>query len=87
MAEYQNEKEEILSNVYLKLILNQLEKDFPTEKKEKLKLMKNINEKYRDYLNLKEKIKDLNIKINEEKSKNIEETTQQKSKNKKEILL
>ena len=84
MTEYQNEKEEILSNVYLKLILNQLEKDFPTEKKEKLKLMKNINEKYRDYLNLKEKIKDLNIKINEEKSKNIEETTQQKSKNKKE---
>ena len=32
MKEYQSEKEEILSDVYMKLILYQLEKDFPSDK-------------------------------------------------------
>ena len=77
-----SEKEEILSNVYMKLILYQLEKDFPSDKNSRIKFIKNLNEKYKDYLNLKEKIKELNLKINEEKEKI--ENPEPKSKNKKE---
>ena len=77
-----SEKEEILSNVYMKLILYQLEKDFPSDKNSRIKFIKNLNEKYKDYLNLKEKIKELNLKVNEEKEK--EENPETNSKNKKE---
>ena len=83
MGEYQTEKEEILSDVYMKLILFQLEKDFPSDKNSKTKFVKNISEKYKDFLNLKEKIKDISNRINEEKSKVIE-PIEPKAKNKKE---
>ena len=83
MMEYQPEKEEILSKIYMKLILYQLEKDFPTDKNSKVRFMKNISEKYKEYLNLKEKVKDINNKISEEKLKN-PEPTETKSKTKKE---
>ena len=83
MLEYQPEKEEILSKVYMKLILYQLEKDFPTDKNSKARFMKNISEKYKEYLNLKEKVKDINNKINEEKLKN-PQPTETKTKIKKE---
>ena len=84
MIEYQSEKEELLSKVYMKLILYQLEKDFPTDKNSKTRFMKNISEKYKEYLNLKEKVKDINNKINEEKLKNPEPPPEKKSKVKKE---
>ena len=83
MIEYQSEKEDILSDVYLKLILYQMQKDFPTDKNSKMKFVKNITEKYKEFLNLKEKIKEINGKIDEEKSKAIE-SNEPKSKNKKE---
>ena len=83
LIEYQAEKEEILSQVYMKLLINQIEKDFPTDKNSKVKFMKNTSEKYKEYLNLREKLKEVNNKINEEKSK-IVEVNDPKSKNKKE---
>ena len=83
MVEYQSEKEEILSEVYMKLIIYQMEKDFPTDKNSKNRFMKNTSEKYKEYLNLKEKIKEINNKINDEKSK-ATEAIDPKSKNKKE---
>ena len=83
MLEHQSEKEDILSDVYMKLILYQMEKDFPSDKNSKMKFLKNITEKYKEFLNLKEKIKDINDKIDDEKSKAIE-SNEPKSKNKKE---
>ena len=80
MFTHQSEKENILSNIYMKLILYQLEKDFPSDKNSRIKFIKNLNDKYKEYLNLKEKVKELNKKISEEKVENPEP----KSKNKKE---
>ena len=37
MGEHQLEKEELLNEIYMKLILYQLEKDFPTDKNSKIK--------------------------------------------------
>ena len=81
--EFYPEKEELLSDIYMKLILYQMNKDFPTEKNQKNKFMKNISDKYKEYLNLKEKIKDLTNKVNEEKLNN-KEMTEKNPKNKKE---
>ena len=67
----------------MKLILYQLEKDFPTDKNSKTKFVKNLKEKHKEYLNIKEKIKEINNKLNAEKSK-APEVNDQKSKNKKE---
>ena len=83
MNEYQSEKEEILSDVYMKLLIYQLEKDFPSDKNSKSKYIKNIAEKYKELLNLKEKINDVSLKIEEENTK-VLETEEKKPKNKKE---
>ena len=72
MFTHQSEKENILSNIYMKLILYQLEKDFPSDKNSSIKFIKNLNDKYKEYLNLKEKVKELNKKISEEKVENPE---------------
>ena len=72
MFTHQSEKENILSNIYMKLILYQLEKDFPSDKNSRIKFIKNLNDKYKEYLNLKEKVKELNKKISEEKVENPE---------------
>ena len=45
MIEYQSEKEDILSDVYLKLILYQMQKDFPTDKNSKMKFVKILSVK------------------------------------------
>ena len=82
MVDNLSEKEEILSNVYMNLILYQLEKDFPSDKNSRIKFIKNLNEKYKEYLNMKEKIKELNLKINEEKEKVVIPDPKSKNKNK-----
>ena len=76
------EKDELLSDIYLKLIIYQLEKDFPDNKNAKMKFVEDLRGKYKEYINLKEKIKELKNKISEEEIKE-KEITDPKSKNKK----
>ena len=79
------EKEELLRDIYRKLIIYQIEKDFPEEKNSKTKFVENLREKYIEYTKIKEKIKELKNKIEEEEIKEKEkekEITDKKSKNK-----
>ena len=76
------EKEELLSDIYLKLIIYQLEKDFPDDKDKKNKYIEELKQKYNEYLKQKEKIEDINNKINEEELKE-KEIKEHKTKNNK----
>ena len=49
------EKEELLSDIFMNLIIYQLEKDFPEDKNEKNKFVE-------DLIKLKEKLQELKIK-------------------------
>ena len=75
------EKEELLNDIYMKLIIYQLEKDFPENANSRLKFVEDLKVKYDEYKNLKGKIKELNEKKEQEELKE-KEITEQKSKNK-----
>ena len=65
----------------MKLIIYQIEKDFPDDKNSKLKFIEELKEKHSEYLKLKEKINELKNKISEEEIKE-KELIEQKPKNK-----
>ena len=82
------EKEEMLNDIYMKLIIYQLEKDFPNNIESRLKFVEDLKGKYEEYRKLKEKIKELNSKKEEEELKEKEITeTKPKNKNKKNPIL
>ena len=77
------EKEELLSDIYMNLIIYQIEKDFPEDKNDKNKFVEDLKNKHMEYLKLKEKLQELKNKISEEEKKEKEkEITEQKSKGK-----
>ena len=74
-----NYKEDILTDVYINLLLYELEKVYPDDKESKIKLLEEINEKYKQYISTKEQINE--IKKNEEENK--KEIDDKSNKNKK----
>ena len=50
------EKEELLSDIYMNLIIYQIEKDFPEDKNTKNKFVEDLKNKHAEYLKLKDKI-------------------------------
>ena len=71
--------EEILTDIYINLLIYELEKVYPDNKESKNKLLEEINEKYKQYISIKEQIKE--IKKNEEENK--KENEEKGNKNKK----
>ena len=76
-----NDMEDILNDIYINLLIYELDKLYPDDKDFKKKLLEEINDKYKQYISLKEQIKE--IKKNEEESK--KEIEDKGSKNKKQI--
>ena len=62
-----NNKEDILTDVYINLLIYELDKIYPDDKESKNKLLDDMNEKYKQYISTKEQIKE--IKKNEEENK------------------
>ena len=62
-----NNKEDILTDIYINLLIYELDKTFPDDKDSKNKLLDDINEKYKQYISTKEQINE--IKKNEEENK------------------
>ena len=60
-------KEEVLNDIYINLLIYELDKLYPDDKESKNKLLEEINEKYKQYISIKEQIDE--IKKNEEESK------------------
>ena len=88
IIESYNEKEKLLSDIYLKLIIYQLEKDFPDDKESKNKYVEKLKEKYNEYISLREKIEEIKNKISSEESieKEEKEIKGQKHKKQSQIL-
>ena len=88
IIENYNEKEKLLSDIYLKLIIYQLEKDFPDDKDSKNNFVEKLKEKYNEYLNLREKIEEIKNKIASEESieKEAKEVKGQKQKKQSQLL-
>ena len=63
----QKDLEKIKSDVYLKLLINELNKDFPEDKEKKLKFINELKEKYIEYKNLNNKINEITSRIKDEK--------------------
>ena len=58
--------EKILSDIYIKLILNELNNDFKEDKETQITLLNNLKEKYNQYLEINSKINEINAKLEEE---------------------
>ena len=71
-------KEDILADVYINLLIYELNKEFPDDIESKNKLLEELNNKYKQYISIKDQIKE--IERNEEENK---KETDEKNKNKK----
>ena len=60
-------KEDILADVYINLLLYELNKEFPDDIESKNKLLEELNNKYKQYISIKDQIKE--IERNEEENK------------------
>ena len=73
-------KEDILADVYINLLIYELNKEFPDDIESKHKLLEELNNKYKQYISIKEQIKEIE-RTEEENKKEMED----KNKNKKTI--
>ena len=73
-----NYKENLIDDIYINLLIYELDKAYPDDKESKNKFLEDINEKYKQYRSIKEQIEEIK-KIEEESKKESEE----KGKNKK----
>ena len=76
-----NNQEDIINDIYINLLIYELDKVFPDDKDSKNKLIEEINEKYKQYISIQEQIKE--IKNNEQESK--KESEEKGNKNKKNV--
>ena len=74
-----NYKEDILTDIYINLLIYELDKIYPDDKESKNKLIDDLNEKYKQYISIKEQIEE--IKKNEEESKKENDDKGKKIKN------
>ena len=74
-----NYKEDVINDVYIDLLIYELDQAFPDDRDSKNKIMEEINEKYKQYISIQEQIKE--IKDNENESK--KESDDKNNKNKK----
>ena len=74
-----NYKEDVINDVYINLLMYELDQTFPDDRDSKNKLMEEINEKYKQYISIQEQIRE--IKNNENQSK--KESEDKNNKNKK----
>ena len=72
----------IKSDIYLKLLIYELNKDYPEDKEKKLSFIKELKEKYNEYKNINKKINEINSKIKDEEGEKI--NNKKNDKNKKE---
>ena len=76
-----NYKEDLITDIYIDLLLYELDKAYPDDKESKNKLIEELNEKYKQYISINDQIKE--IKKNEEESK--KENEDKGNKNKKAV--
>ena len=83
--ENNNIDEKLKSDIYMKLLINELNRDFPDDKDQKSQLINELKEKYYEYEKIKKNINDINEKIKEEeklddiKEKKAEKKTKKKN--------
>ena len=73
-------KEDILADIYINLLIYELNKEFPDDIESKNKLLEELNNKYKQYIQIKDQIKEIE-REEEENKKELDE----KNKNKKAI--
>ena len=78
--ENNNINEEIRSDIYMKLLLNELNKDFPEDNEKKIQILNELKDKYIEYDNINKSINDINEKIREEEDKMEENKNDKKPK-------
>ena len=67
---FNEKKEELLSDVYMKLLIHELENDFPDNTENILHTLEDDKNKYNEYVETLKKIKEVNTSIEEEDEKN-----------------
>ena len=76
-----NFEEDIITDIYINLLKYELDRVYPDDKESKNKLIEELNEKYKQYISVKEQIKE--IEKNEEESR--KENEEKGNKNKKPV--
>ena len=71
---------DIKSDIYMKLLINELDRDFPDDKEQKVQMINEFKEKYNEYKNINKNINEINEKINEEEEKMKEDIANSKDK-------
>ena len=71
---------DVKSDIYMKLLINELERDFPDDKEQKVQMINEFKEKYNEYNDISKNINEINEKINEEEEKMKEANANSKDK-------